>query len=196
MATGLTKKKLYRTVGSLREALKDYDDEFELMFGESIVDDANMAVAIDEDFGMVLIDTEEHIDKVINGDTSMYDNKIKQENMSPENVSIFSILQNYYDYDELSYDDAILTIKDKNGRETVYDGKFTDVRVSKASLPNDKELHVYEIASDDDDGFDPVRISKFVLVNFFGSIIFEQPVPLDKMGKLWIDGTDVKLEIG
>ena len=65
--------------------------------------------------------------------------------------------------------------------------EFNDMRIDRDTIPKGK--YQYEVAGDDDSGGDPVRASLGVLVNFFGTLICDKPLPLGDDGILWlVDG--------
>lgn len=66
---------------------------------------------------------------------------------------------------------------------------FHDMRIDRATVPEGKFL--YEVAGDDDSGGEPARIRPGILVNFFGTIISEQELPLEE-GVMWIMQGDWK----
>lgn len=66
--------------------------------------------------------------------------------------------------------------------------EFSDMRIDRSSIPEGKYL--YEVAGDDEGGMEPVRIKLGILVNFFGTLISDVPLPLGKDGVLWINSSD------
>lgn len=62
---------------------------------------------------------------------------------------------------------------------------FTDSRIDCNTVP--KGLYMYEIRHDDDCQGDPVQIAKGVLVNFFGTLITNEPIKLSADGYLDIN---------
>ena len=66
--------------------------------------------------------------------------------------------------------------------------EFNDVRIERSSVPVGKSR--YEVAGDDDSGGDPVRVQQGVLVNFFGTLICDRPVPIGDDGVLWLADDD------
>ena len=62
---------------------------------------------------------------------------------------------------------------------------FTDMRIDRSTVP--KELYLYEVRHADEDWCDPAQIAKGILVNFFGSILTLEPIPLPADGRLDID---------
>ena len=66
--------------------------------------------------------------------------------------------------------------------------RFSDMRIDRSTIPERK--YQYEVAGDDDSGGDPARIQCGVLVNFFGTLICDEPLPLGEDGVLWLAGDD------
>lgn len=65
--------------------------------------------------------------------------------------------------------------------------EFSDMRIDRNTVPEGR--YQYEVAGDDDSGGDPVRVSLGVLVNFFGTLICDKPLPLGDDEILWlVDG--------
>ncbi len=62
--------------------------------------------------------------------------------------------------------------------------EFSDMRIECSSVPEGK--YQYEVAGDDDSGGEPVRVQPGVLVNFFGTLICDGPLPVGKDGILWL----------
>ena len=65
---------------------------------------------------------------------------------------------------------------------------FTDMRIDKSTVPEGR--YQYEVAGDDDSGGDPVRVQRGVLVNFFGTLISDMPLPVGEDGVLWLQKGD------
>ena len=55
---------------------------------------------------------------------------------------------------------------------------FTDIRISNSIIP--KNIYKYEIQEDDCHPFETIMIGKHITVNFEGTILSYQPIPLDK----------------
>lgn len=69
---------------------------------------------------------------------------------------------------------------------------FSDMRIDRSTIPEGK--YQYEVAGDDDSGGDPARVQRGVMVNFFGTLICDEPLPLGEDGILWLmDGDFVWL---
>lgn len=66
--------------------------------------------------------------------------------------------------------------------------EFIDVRVAPDTVPADKFL--YEVASDDEGGWDPARIQPAVMINFYGTLICDQKLPMGSDGVLWLEDND------
>ena len=65
---------------------------------------------------------------------------------------------------------------------------FSSSRIKKESIP--EGMYMYEIADADGDGCIS-RVQPYVLVNFWGTIIGKDPVPLDETGHYYPeDGSD------
>lgn len=65
--------------------------------------------------------------------------------------------------------------------------EFYDMRIDRSTVPDGKYL--YEVAGDDDSGAEPARIREGIMVNFYGSLICDQPLPLEN-GVLWLEDGD------
>ena len=66
--------------------------------------------------------------------------------------------------------------------------EFSDMRIDRSTVPEGK--YQYEAAGDDDSGGDPVRIRVGILVNFFGTLISDQMMPVENDGVLWLRDGD------
>ena len=53
---------------------------------------------------------------------------------------------------------------------------FTCLRIDSATVP--KGLYLYEVRHDDDMRGDPVEIAKWIMVNHWGTLISNEPLPL------------------
>lgn len=67
--------------------------------------------------------------------------------------------------------------------------EFYDMRIDRNTVPEGKFL--YEVAGDDDSGADPARIKEGILVNFYGSLICDQMLPLEN-GVMWLEDGDFR----
>lgn len=66
--------------------------------------------------------------------------------------------------------------------------EFNDMRIDRDTVPKGK--YQYEVAGDDDSGWDPARVKAGVLVNFFGTLISDMPLPIGSDGVLWLEDGD------
>ena len=57
------------------------------------------------------------------------------------------------------------------------EGLFTDYRVNRDTIP--EGYFMYEIRHDDDCHGDPVQIAKWVIVNFWGTLLVKEPFNLE-----------------
>lgn len=70
--------------------------------------------------------------------------------------------------------------------------EFCDCRLDRNSIPEEK--YMYEVAGDDDCGDIPCRVRNVVLVNFFGTLICDEELPLEvdsataSNGVMWLNG--------
>lgn len=65
--------------------------------------------------------------------------------------------------------------------------EFYDMRVDRATIPEGKYL--YEVADGDSDGV-PARIRPGIMVNFYGTLICDQELPLGPEDTLWLEEGD------
>ncbi len=65
---------------------------------------------------------------------------------------------------------------------------FSDMRIDRSTVP--KERYQYEAADDDESQGDPSRVRRSVMVNFFGTLICETPLPFGNDGVLWLQEGD------
>ena len=65
---------------------------------------------------------------------------------------------------------------------------FNDMRIDRNTVPEGK--YQYEVAGDDESGVDPVRVQSGVMVNFFGTLICDEPLPIGENGVLWLGDSD------
>lgn len=68
--------------------------------------------------------------------------------------------------------------------------EFSDMRIKSDSVPEGK--YQYEVADDDECSGDPARVKKGVMVNFFGTLICDRPLPLGDDGVLWLMDGDFR----
>ncbi len=86
-----------------------------------------------------------------------------------------------YNFNELDYENLYpLTVKLENGN--IYEGRFTDIRVNRSSLP--RGLYAYDVR-DECDG-DPCEVKSFVLVNHMGTLITAVPIPEAEQGEGYV----------
>lgn len=65
------------------------------------------------------------------------------------------------------------------------------MRINKKSIPKGK--YFYEIAHDNDYG-NPTRVtSNYIVENFYGTIITDHPLPLDKNNQLYLEKGDFQI---
>ncbi|MDE6882189.1 MAG: hypothetical protein K2P48_03635 [Lachnospiraceae bacterium] len=62
---------------------------------------------------------------------------------------------------------------------------FSDMRIDRSTVP--KGRYQYEVANDDESQGDPTRVKKGIMVNFWGTLISDVPLPLGSDGVLWLD---------
>lgn len=65
---------------------------------------------------------------------------------------------------------------------------FSDMRIDRSTVP--EERYQYEVADDDESQGDPVRVKQHIMVNFFGTLISDIPLPLGDDGGLWLKDGD------
>ncbi len=65
---------------------------------------------------------------------------------------------------------------------------FSDMRIDKSTVP--KTRYQYEVADDDESQGDPARVRRGIMVNFFGTLISDVPLPLGEDEVLWLQGRD------
>ena len=66
--------------------------------------------------------------------------------------------------------------------------EFSDMRIDRSTVP--KEKFQYEVAGDDESGGDPARIQWGIMVNIFGTLISDEPLPIGDNGILWLQDGD------
>ena len=66
--------------------------------------------------------------------------------------------------------------------------EFNDMRIDRSTVPEGK--YQYEVADDDESSGDPARVQPGVMVNFFGTLVCDEPLPLGKDGVLWLGEGD------
>ena len=65
---------------------------------------------------------------------------------------------------------------------------FSDMRIDRDTVPQGK--YQYEVADDDESSGDPARVQSGVMVNFFGTLICDEPLPIGDDGVLWLKDGD------
>lgn len=65
---------------------------------------------------------------------------------------------------------------------------FSNMRIDRSTVP--EERYQYEVAGDDDSGGDPARVQRGILVNFFGTLISDVPLPIVDDKVLWLRDGD------
>lgn len=69
---------------------------------------------------------------------------------------------------------------------------FSDMRIDRSTVPEGR--YQYEVADDDESQGDPSRVRRGIMVNFFGTLICDVPLPIGGDGVLWLyDGDFVYL---
>ena len=65
--------------------------------------------------------------------------------------------------------------------------EFNDMRIDHSTVPEGK--YQYEVADGGSDG-EPARVKKGIFVDFFGTLICDQELPLGPDGVLWLEKGD------
>lgn len=65
---------------------------------------------------------------------------------------------------------------------------FSDMRIDRNTVP--KARYQYEVADDDEGQGDPVRVGYGIMVNSFGTLISDVPLPLVDDNVLWLQNGD------
>lgn len=65
---------------------------------------------------------------------------------------------------------------------------FSDMRIDRSTVP--KGRYQYEIADDDESQGDPARVRRGIMVNFFGTLISDVPLPIVNDSVLWLQEDD------
>lgn len=72
-----------------------------------------------------------------------------------------------------------------------FNAEYSGMRINKKSIPKGK--YFYEIAHDNDYG-NPTRVtSNYIVENFYGTIITDHPLPLDKNNQLYLEKGDFQI---
>lgn len=61
---------------------------------------------------------------------------------------------------------------------------FSDMRIDRSTVPEGR--YQYEVADDDESQGDPARVRHSIMVNFFGTLISDVPLPVGENGVLWL----------
>ena len=67
---------------------------------------------------------------------------------------------------------------------------FSDMSIDGNTVP--EGIYQYEVADDDESQGNPARVRHSIMVNFFGTLISDVPLPLGSDGVLWLDDGDFK----
>lgn len=62
--------------------------------------------------------------------------------------------------------------------------EFSDMRIDRSTVPKGK--YQYEIAADDESSGEPARVKLGIMVNFFGTLICDEPLHIGEDGVLWL----------
>ncbi len=65
---------------------------------------------------------------------------------------------------------------------------FSDMRIDRSTVP--KGRYQYEVADDDESQGNPSRVRRGIMVNFFGTLISDVPLPLVDDNVLWLRDGD------
>ena len=65
---------------------------------------------------------------------------------------------------------------------------FSDMRIDRSTVP--KGRYQYEVADDDESQGEPSRVKRSIMVNFFGTLICDVPLPLKSDNVLWLQDGD------
>lgn len=65
---------------------------------------------------------------------------------------------------------------------------FSDMRIDRSTVP--KGRYQYEVADDDESQGNPARVGYGIIVNFFGTLISNVPLPLVDDNLLWLRDGD------
>ena len=66
--------------------------------------------------------------------------------------------------------------------------EFSDMRIDRSTVPQGK--YQYEVADDDESQGNPARIRYGIMVDFFGTLISDLPLPVENDDVLWLDDGD------
>lgn len=65
---------------------------------------------------------------------------------------------------------------------------FSDMRIDRSTVPEGR--YQYEVADDDESQGEPSRVKHGIMVNFFGTLICETPLPFGNASVLWLQEGD------
>ena len=65
---------------------------------------------------------------------------------------------------------------------------FSDMRIDRSTVPEGR--YQYEVADDDESQGEPSRIKRSIMVNFFGTLVSDVPLPLKNHNVLWLQVRD------
>lgn len=65
---------------------------------------------------------------------------------------------------------------------------FSDMRIDRSTVP--KGRYQYEVADDDESQGNPSRVRRGIMVNFFGTLISDVPLPIVDGNVLWLRDGD------
>ena len=65
---------------------------------------------------------------------------------------------------------------------------FSDMRIDGSTVPEGR--YQYEVADDDESQGEQSRVKRGIMVNFFGTLICETPLPFGDDGVLWLQDGD------
>ena len=65
---------------------------------------------------------------------------------------------------------------------------FSDMRIDRSTVPEGR--YQYEVADDDESQGNPSKVRRGIIVNFFGTLISDVPLPLGRDGVLWLHDRD------
>lgn len=67
---------------------------------------------------------------------------------------------------------------------------FSNMRIDRSTVP--EKRYQYEVADDNESQGNPARVRHGIMVNFFGTLISDAPLPLGSDGVLWLNYGDFK----
>ena len=88
-----------------------------------------------------------------------------------------------FPFSELDYDNLYpLSLKLETGN--IYEGRFTDLRIDRDTIPKNLGLYAYDIR-DECDG-EPCEVRSFILVNHMGTLFATEPIPEAEEGEGYV----------